>query len=186
MTAANRETWLEQLAQRMDTAFFGGDTPRYRVTCGFPSRGGTAARARTIGQCWKPGASQDKSTEIIISITVANSMEVAAILAHELIHAQGIFNHGPEFRKHALRMGLEGKMTATTAGEAFKAAVKPWLDELGPYPHAKLDATDRKKQGTRMVKMTCRSCGYIARTTRKWIASVGPTHCPLHGEMEVS
>lgn len=39
------------------------------------------------------------------------------------------------------------------------------------------------KQDARMIKCTCAECGYVARTTRKWL-EIGPPHCPTHGAME--
>ena len=73
-------------------------------------------------------------------------------------------------------------MTATVPGDAFKAMIAPILEKLGEYPHAKLDASTRKKQTTRLVKCHCVTCGYTVRTTSKWLA-LGAPHCPAHGEM---
>ena len=47
----------------------------------------------------------------------------------------------------------------------------------------KIDLLMRKKIGTRMLKCECTVCGYIARTTRRWIRDVGPPSCPNHGAM---
>jgi hypothetical protein len=38
---------------------------------------------------------------------------------------------------------LEGKMTATMEGDAFKRLAQPILDAIGPYPHAELHAMRR-------------------------------------------
>src|SRR3546814_7581600 len=82
--------------------------------------------------------------------------QIAAILAHELVHAAvGIpAGHGKAFKRIALGLGLVGPMRATTPGEAFLAAVAPILDAVGPLPHARLDtdgeSTAPKKQKTRM------------------------------------
>lgn len=176
-----REDWLVELATRLEALFkqHGATLPKYRVTCGFPSKGGLSAKNRTVGQCWSPKASADNTTEIIIGITQDEPMRVAGVLAHEMVHAAvGVdAGHRGPFRKLALDIGLEGKMTATTEGEAFKQAVQPMLDAIGDYPHAKLDATKRKKQSTRMIKASCPACGYTVRTTAKWIDVAAPT-CP--------
>ena len=75
-------------------------------------------------------------------------------------------------------------MTATTESKAFKQRVQPWLNELGKYPHAKLDATNRKKQTTRLIKAQCTECEYNVRVTRQWL-DVGNPICPTHEtEME--
>lgn len=176
-----REDWLVELATRLEVLFkqHGATLPKYRVTCGFPSTGGLSAKNRTIGQCWSPEASADNTTEIIIGITQDDPMRVAGVLAHEMVHAAvGVAaGHRGPFRKLALDIGLEGPMTATTEGEAFKQAAQPMLDAIGDYPHAKLDATKRKKQGTRMIKASCTACGYTVRSTAKWIGIATPT-CP--------
>ncbi len=39
--------------------------------------------------------------------------------------------------------------------------------------------------GSRLVKVECASCGYVARISQKWIDSPGPAHCPDHGAMNV-
>ena len=68
-------------------------------------------------------------------------------------------------------------MTATNESEAFKQRLAPILAELGDYPHAKLDASNRKKQTTRLIKTECPRCGYTARVARKWL-DVGAPICP--------
>ena len=112
-----REQWLLKLAEGLEKTVFSdaaAELPKYRVTCGFPSKGGLAAKKRTIGQCWSPKASNDHTTEIIISITQDEPMTVAGVLAHEMVHAAvgTEAGHGPIFRRLALAIGLTGKMTA--------------------------------------------------------------------------
>ena len=55
--------------------------------------------------------------------------QIAAILAHELVHAAvGIpAGHGKAFKRVALGLGLVGPMRATTPGDSFLAAVAPIL-----------------------------------------------------------
>jgi hypothetical protein len=69
-------------------------------------------------------------------------------------------------------------MTATTPSESFKQFAQPILDRLGSYPHAELDYSSVKKQGTRMIKAECDECGYAVRLTRKWL-DVGAPICPV-------
>lgn len=131
-------------------------------------------------------ASGDRTIEIIISITLDDAVEVLSVLAHELAHAhlpEGTGHRAP-FARLVKAMGLEGKPTATVVGEVFRANVAPVLAELGPYPHASLDYTSRKKQGTRMLKAECPFCGYTIRLTRKWLEVATP-RCPVH-EVEMA
>lgn len=46
--------------------------------------------------------------------------------------------------------------------------------------------TRRPKEASRLLKVCCASCGYIARTTRKWLDTLGAPLCPIdgHGAME--
>ena len=57
-------------------------------------------------------------------------------------------------------------------------------DALGPYPHATLNLSARKKQTTRMIKVECGDCDGVFRTTQKWLDEA--THglcCPFcHGD----
>jgi hypothetical protein len=121
-------------------------------------------------------------------------MQVAAILAHELVHAAvGVAaRHSKEFRRVAKGIGLIGQMTATTAGPEFEKAMQPILVAAGPLPHGRLHLTAggsshsrRKKQYPRQIKCACTNCGYTVHTTRKWLDQTGAPLCPKHGQMEV-
>ena len=188
----NRETWLTEAALRLEAELFkplNKSLPeKWRVSWSWPaSRASGKGKAGTIGQCFDPSASSDETSEMLISMSQDEPLEVLAILAHEMVHAieGNDAGHGPKFRKTALAIGLTGKMTNTRPGEAFKHDVTPIIEKLGEYPHAALDLNKRKKQGTRMVKMQCNSCGYIARTTKTNITNYGPTICPCnHQPME--
>ena len=187
----NREGWLNQVALALLPTFsaHGYTLPKFRLAVGFPS---TGRRGSRIGECWDSTASKDGVFEIMVRPDRDDPVDVAQILTHELCHAAvGIpVGHGPPFRKAARAMLLEGKLTATVAGPAFKAFIAPILDAIGPLPHARLNlgglATTPKKQSTRMIKCTCEECGYLVRTASKWIDAMGPPHCPEHGLMDVS
>ena len=180
-----REQWLVNAAELMAASLFTEeDMPDFRVSCSFPD----GSKNKILGQCFDPSASADKTVEIIVTIMRDSRVEVLATLAHELIHAalgtkEG---HGKNFRRVALRIGLTGKMTATVAGEDFKKWVWKNRHAMGLYPHKRIIGGALKKQTTRMVKAECPECGYITRTSRKWINDIGAPHCPLHGEMQLA
>ena len=167
----NHETWLNLVAVEMRPWFsdLGYELPPYRLTIGFPS---TGKRGRAIGECWDASASGDGVHEILIRPDQDDPVNVCQILAHELVHAAvGIpAGHKGPFRKVAVALGLEGKMTATVAGPAFVARLAPVLDKVGPLPHAALgigNSNAPKKQGTRLIKCECEECGYTGVRTRK-------------------
>ena len=76
-------------------------------------------------------------------------------------------------------------MTETTASPQLAERLNALCERAGPYPHATLDMAKSgvKKQGTRMLKLTCPDCGYTVRTTAKWIEAGLPT-CPCGEEMQ--
>ena len=164
MKKMNRETWLMKGIEAVRPMFeeLGATIPeKVRVTCGWPSRSAGASKKRRIGECWSSTVSGDGT------------------------------GHGPKFRKLALALGLTGKMTATEAGPELEAKLKKIYKKLGEYPHAKLDFSNVKKAGTRMIKAACPTCGYTVRLSRKWIEVATP-RCPdvtcidFDAEMEVS
>jgi hypothetical protein len=67
-------------------------------------------------------------------------------------------------------------MRSTTAGPEFALWGEALFKRIGPYPAGSI--TDMPKQGTRMLKCACSSCGYIARVSHKWLLLAGPPICP--------
>jgi predicted Zn-ribbon and HTH transcriptional regulator len=104
---------------------------------------------------------------------------VIADVAHELIHAfddcesghQGFFAHVARY------IGLEGKLTQTHAGDELRADLQELVDMLGDYPHHRMDVTQIKKDSTRQLKVECKDCGCIFRTSKKWMDRV--ENCPV-------
>lgn len=192
----NRESWLNRVAVGMAPLFDALDTPlpdRIRVAIGFTSAG---RKGKAIGECWDNRLSADGHFEIFIRPDLAHApdampAQIAAILAHELVHAAvGIpAGHGKTFKRIATGLGLVGPMRATTPGEVFLATVAPILAVAGPLPHARLDTdgetTAPKKQAARMLKCECQACGYTMRIARKWLETAGAPLCPIadHGAM---
>jgi hypothetical protein len=176
----NREEWLNTLRQAVSPLFAASEFPlpdNIRVSCGFPKGG-----RKAVGQCWSTEASEDGTYEIFISPVLADTAIVAATLVHELCHAAAgtEAKHKGEFKRCAEAMGLEGKMTATHAGENLAIHLSSLVP--GPYPHAELTLKTRAKEGTRLIKVQCPQCDYTVRTTRKWL-EVGVPTCPCGTEM---
>jgi|TARA_A100001037_G_scaffold57792_1_gene49954 hypothetical protein len=188
---SNREEWLRELVYRLHVEVFlqatvdnhwcideDAEMPAFRISCSFP--GGGTARKR-IGECWSALNSADGTTEMMVSPLLDDEMRVAGIVAHEMVHMYVGVEHGHKapFKRLATAIGLEGKMTATTEGEAFKAAVRPILDDLGPYPHAALSLEGCEKKQTYLLKAECPECGFTMRVTQKWLTVTGgDLRCP--------
>jgi len=195
-----REEWLiAALVHFKDwfKAHGGHALPNMRVTCGWPSSKALSEKSRCLGEAWKPIAAEDGIGQVFISPFLAETAGpggVLAVLVHEVVHqicyANGHLDcgHKNPFKSIAKAAGLEGKMTHTIAGEVLCEAIKGWAEDLGIYPHSRLDKSKspKKKQTTRMIKAECEECGFTCRLTQKWIDSVGAPHCPKHGEMKLA
>ncbi len=185
----NREQWLTECMNllRPDFARAGFELPeRIRVSCSWPSKSGLATKKKRIGEAWSAENSGDNSFEVFISPVLKDPIDVSATLVHELVHcAVGLEEkHKGNFVKCAKAMGLEGKMTATTAGETLKERLREIVEEIGEYPHAELKHSNAPpKQGTRMLKVECPACGCIVRMTQKWLDECGAPTCACGSEM---
>jgi hypothetical protein len=207
----NRETWLNELANRMAPRFeeLGYKIPKFRVAVGWTSSGKTS---KVGGECWHSSNSADRVFEILVAPIIDDSVHVAAILAHELTHAAAGFKHGHkgDFAKVMAALGMERPFTQSLAGPKFKEWTAPFLEELGDIPHARImlrperqalpredgdeddegggedeggSSNQKKKQTTRLLKCVCPECGYPVRVTKTWLDKVGPPCCPVHGPM---
>ena len=186
----NREQWLHEMAERLRPHFEDKGVWPYpdkmAISCGWPSTGALASGRRKIGECWAPTASKDGTHNLFISPCLDDVVEVGHVLVHEIVHSVVGTEHGHKapFKRAAIAVGLEGKMTATTPGEALESHLRELAAKIGPYPHKALDkeASGKKKQTTRLIKLEC-TCDFSVRTTRKWLdemaeAGVDLT-CPL-------
>jgi hypothetical protein len=188
----NREQWLQAAANRLRPLFedAGAKIPRNtRIACGFPSYAARARKRTSLGECWSKTRSRDETYEILISPVLAEPVSVLDCLVHELVHAAvGVeCGHRGPFRRVALAVGLSGPMTATVAGPKLASRLNALAKQLGPYPHAELDASKRgRRQGTRLRKVTCTdpNCGCVLRMTRTWLVTVGPPTCGCGAPME--
>lgn len=180
----SRENWLLNFVYLSRSRFEAESAPlpeNIRVSIGFPS---TGVRSKTIGQCWYSGNSADGAVEIFIRPSLQDdAARIADVLTHELVHAAlgAGKGHGKDFRKLATALGLEGKMTATVAGDAWRAWALPLIEGLGPFPGAALHDAGviggKRTQTTRYLKVTCTHCDFVARVTAKHLHS--ELNCPV-------
>lgn len=182
-----REAWLTAGVELIRPWFVELGKPLVspvRATIGFPSRGALSQKRRRIGECWAIDASADGTAEILISPVLDDPVEILATLTHEVGHAVlgPKVGHRRPFAKLMTDLQLEGKATATFAGPAFRERATPILSELGPLPHARLTALLRERKpadSCRQLKVTCPTCGYLARVTKKWLELAGGPICPV-------
>lgn len=183
-----REAWLGHGVQLLRNKLFqplGFKIPEeLRISVGFP-KGGRGL----IGQCWSPAASGDGKAEIFVHPIIEDPVKVLDIVTHEVVHAinhrNGDSGHGKAFKDIAVTVGLEGKMTATTAGPELVKTLARFATLMGPYPHKALTPGEgAKKQGTRLLKGLCPGCGYTIRLTAKW-ADLGLPTCVCGEEMSL-
>lgn len=175
VTFQTREEWLEAAVENLRPvlrARAGLEVPTVRVGVGFPSGG---LRSNVGGQTWKREASEDGINEITIRVTVCDPVEVLAVLGHELIHAamDCVGGHGKRFNTAFLAVGYTGSPKGCTPGNVLRTELASLSEALGNYPGdgGLAVAAEKKKQGTRMLRCECAECGFVFRTTQKWVAA---------------
>ena len=135
--ALNREQWLTYVAVLLRPWFsrHGFEIP-LRVRLGV---GALALTTRTLGVCY-PQVDRAGFRHVTISPFIDDPLLVAAVLAHELIHAGLPPNegHGPHFRRVARRVGFEGRLTEVRPGPALRAEIAAVVRRAGAYPHVAL------------------------------------------------
>jgi hypothetical protein len=168
MTLSNREQWLANLAIAVrphiaSTISGGGDEESaIRLSCGFPPKTGRKAVGASIVP---PTASADFTAEIFVSPTVDDASAVARLVLPLLKVAQA---------------GNWRSAVASTVKplESLPSWVEPILQNLGSYPHAKIELTEAPKQSTRLIKVACLNDNYIARVSRSTLVNLGAPICP--------
>ena len=181
-----REQWLQNAVDMVEPIFKnkGYKIPKIQVSCGFPSTGN---KTKHIGQCWGRSSTSDGVTQLFISPILDEPVQVLDTLIHELVHAidDCIHHHGPEFKKIATDVGLQGPMREASAGPWLKEHLIGIAKQLGKYPHSKINLahSSSKKTGPR-PRAKCKKCGYEVTPLKKWL-HMGPPLCPKHTtEME--
>jgi hypothetical protein len=157
-------------------------------------------RKQAVGWFWPQKWSADKKSvhEINMSAECLQSYDMGELMLHELAHAEnnvlGIKDcsgrqHNTKFKTMAERLGLEVKPRDKSVGLGFTALAQGGKDFLaGIKFNAKIfsayrggaNAATKGKVGSRLVKCECAACGYVVRTTRKWLDDVGAPLCPCN------
>ncbi|HEY1308457.1 MAG TPA: hypothetical protein VGF24_33135 [Vicinamibacterales bacterium] len=188
-----REQWLEAAVAAMVPWFAAIATPlpsRIRVSTGFPT--GWSRKHlnenRTMGQCWAQNVAADGVNQVFVTPLLDDPIAVLAVLVHELVHAAvGCeVGHRRPFATAAKGIGLVGPMKSTSPSLDLAARLLVLVEEdLGPYPHAKLTPTIRKRQGVRNRLIQCVPCEFKLRGARESLLRVGIPTCPGCGAVMV-
>lgn len=205
-----REAWLQAAIEALRPRFqeIGYLLPdRVHVSVGFPHCGVQGENSVILAVTYSREVSTEGVNEVFISPTLDDAPRVLDVLLHELVHValNNEDGHKARFKDCATLLGLEGPMTATTAGIVLAAEMVALADSLGEYPHKSMDlslfrvrvpagapglpvpvgprvSSGPRTQGTRQLKIVCDCCGYTARTTRKWL-DTGNLRCPFGNEL---
>lgn len=159
-------------------------------------------RKRVLGWFGPERWKHDKETlhEINLSAEFLKVHDMGETLIHELAHAEnhalkirdcspaGV--HNKKFKAMAERLGLVVKERDrrvgygyTDHGEGSRQFLKGIAFKRELFSQHRLTPTTLKKDSTRLIKIECPACGYVARVTRKWL-EVGLPVCPCGERME--
>lgn len=144
---------------------------------------GYGSHGRSLGMCRPP--------HLFVKPTETDPVRVLASLAHGMIHAgTNTTSHPGPFTRSARSMGLIGggphhrQWGMAEAGPELIEALTEIASELGPYPHKPIEAAP--KQPTLMRKVWCEHCGFIMRTSDRWINTFTSFACPCgKGSMRI-
>ena len=184
----NREEFLTKAVSELRGVFTkkGLELPQnIVVSCGWPSQ----SIGKVIGECWSNDQSDGGVFEIFISprLSVISGAEgVLATLTHELLHVSvgTEYGHKVPFKKAMKKIGLEGKPSASHAGDDLIADLDIIAGVLGEYPHKTLNLKPKlQKTGVKtLTKMCCPKdeCDYIIMVKTRLIEEKGVPKCPVH------
>ncbi len=178
----NRESWFKAAAVAIEARIFkpaGYELPHVRIGCGWP----IGNRVKAWGQCFDAASSKDKTYEIFVTPKTHDPVAILAIIIHELCHTIAGLKvaHKKPFIEVMRAAGMTAPFTQSVYSEELGAELNEIVKKLGPYPHAALGIKAKgEAKGSRLLKVQCPGCGYIARVTRKWLDEAGAPLCPTH------
>jgi hypothetical protein len=176
----SRENYLIQATDIMKKSLFkpkGYKVPKVELSISWATHGNNSrntGKAKVLGQCFNRASSEKGINQVIITpnldgTTIDGTLNILGVLVHELVHAVDdcVSGHGKAFKDCALAVGLTGPMRSTGESEELKEYLrKNILDKLGLFPHKKVTLSG-KKQSVRNIKVSCDSCDFSFRTSKK-------------------
>jgi hypothetical protein len=170
----NREQWLKELANRAipviaSSREYSEEETSVKLSCGFPAKQG---KRKQVNACLVPPTNSDEfNAEIFVTPELSAKREVArAVLPLLVAVVTGDYQQRTNYRNAIRALGLNSEELPTWA--------KSLIEALPAYPHASLTLPEVKKQSTRLIKVHCAPCGYIARVSRSTLENLGAPICP--------
>lgn len=133
--------WLHQLIDAFGSAFFDGENapklPEIHAFCAYPK-----SHPQAAGECEYIA----RAFKIVVHPEITDPVRIAEILLHECIHAAvGLKEgHRDKFKLYATKLGLEGPMTESYAGEALKKKLRGMVEKIGHYPAKKITPAEKQ------------------------------------------
>lgn len=138
--------------------------------------------------------------EINISAECITTHHMGELMLHELAHAENNAKdikdcsnrvHNKHFKTMAETLGLEVKPRDKSVGYGYTdlgPGAKDFLAKIKfdqeLFTKARVNAASKTAgAGSRMLKVECPACEYVARITRKWL-DIGVPTCPCGKKME--
>jgi hypothetical protein len=198
---------LQECERVIDCAIthFGLTVKPAQITLTVQSKGRKNAVGWFAPERWKRGAAKTNIHEINVSAECITTHDMGELMLHELAHAEnnvlGIQDcssnqmHNKKFKSMAEKLGLEVKPRDkrygygfTDLGDGSKKFLASIKFDKSIFDAARLGGIRKKgKVGSRLIKCECGECGYVVRTTNKWIESSGAPICPCNeSAMEVA
>ena len=188
--------WLQDSLPELQKSIFGPAKltipKKLRLNVGMMP-GKTGQNNRTLGVCYKAHVNNGVN---LITLNIAttdreNSERILDILCHEIIHAidNNENGHGPVFKKMALAIGLEGKMTATTATKKLTKKLAKVVKKIGEFPEQAINLHGLRQDTNRNIKLQCQGtedigCAHGFNTNKSRIKEIQLNHCLACGEGE--
>ncbi len=177
-----REAWLTELALRIkERGLLEHYQPDpFKVTCGWPSKKALGKGSRVVGECFAPEVSKAGLCELFISPLLADPLEVAGTLMHEMCHviASVKAKHGKVFKEVCDTIGLtQGKPATVMPGNLLNNKLLTLIHELPDYPHKALEPTQRQVKPRGSNSLVCPGCGCKITMSSKWVEQSGYPTC---------
>lgn len=179
-----REEWLKRAVRTLRPLLRKADIemrPRWQVSMSLTSANGA------IGQFWYESSSENgQVTNILISPTLSDPVEVLDTLLHEMIHASLPVRtgHGPKFQKACRLIGMtKGSPKSAGAGPELRAELERVAAFLGEFNHTALVPSKTKRRGTKWpVYCSTHDERYRVQISVRALEEYGPPICPITRE----